>query len=75
METSLDALDCLEKLRELLKENTIGRLQLIQAAFGFPLTDPSNIRMNPALAGGALMDAVSRAIARHESPTRRSTVT
>jgi xylose dehydrogenase (NAD/NADP) len=45
------------KLRELLKDNTIGRLHLIQAAFGFPLTDPSNIRLNPALAGGALMDA------------------
>ena len=45
------------KLRELLKENAVGRLQLIQASFGFPLTDASNIRLNPALAGGALMDA------------------
>jgi predicted dehydrogenase len=45
------------KLRKLLKENAIGRLQLIQASFGFPLTDASNIRLNPALAGGALMDA------------------
>ena len=45
------------KLRELLKENAIGRLQLIQAAFGFPLSDASNIRLNPALAGGSLMDA------------------
>jgi xylose dehydrogenase (NAD/NADP) len=45
------------KLRELLKENAIGRLQLIQAAFGFPLSDTSNIRLNPALAGGSLMDA------------------
>jgi xylose dehydrogenase (NAD/NADP) len=45
------------RLLALLNEKAIGRLQLIQAAFGFPLTDPSNIRMNPALAGGALMDA------------------
>ena len=45
------------KLRELLKENAIGRLQLIQAAFGFPLSDASNIRLNPVLAGGSLMDA------------------
>ncbi len=45
------------KLRELLKENAIGRPQLIQASFGFPMTDAANIRLNPELAGGALMDA------------------
>jgi predicted dehydrogenase len=45
------------KLRELLRDNAIGRVQLVQAAFGFPLADAANIRMNPALAGGALMDA------------------
>jgi predicted dehydrogenase len=47
------------KLRELLAEGAIGRVHTIQAAFGFPLTDPANIRMNPALGGGALMDAGS----------------
>lgn len=47
------------KMRELLAANTIGRLQLIQASFGFPLTDSANIRMSPGLAGGALMDAGS----------------
>jgi D-xylose 1-dehydrogenase (NADP+, D-xylono-1,5-lactone-forming) len=47
------------KMRELLAAVTIGRLQLIQASFGFPLTDATNIRMNPDLAGGALMDAGS----------------
>ena len=47
------------KMRELLGSNAIGRLQLIQASFGFPLTDAANIRMNPSLAGGALMDAGS----------------
>jgi predicted dehydrogenase len=47
------------KMRELLAANAIGTLQLIQASFGFPLADAANIRMNPALAGGALMDAGS----------------
>lgn len=47
------------KLLELLAVGTIGRLQLIQASFGFPLTDAANIRMDPSLAGGALMDAGS----------------
>ena len=45
------------KLGDLLRQNAIGRVQLIQASFGFPLADAANIRMNPALAGGALMDA------------------
>jgi xylose dehydrogenase (NAD/NADP) len=47
------------RLRELLREGAVGRLQLVHATFGFPLSDPSNIRMNPALAGGSLMDAGS----------------
>ena len=47
------------KMRELLAADTIGRVQLIQASFGFPLTDPANIRMSAMLAGGALMDAGS----------------
>jgi len=45
------------KMRELLGANVVGTLQLIQASFGFPLTDAANIRMDPTLAGGALMDA------------------
>ncbi|MEP6739605.1 MAG: Gfo/Idh/MocA family oxidoreductase [Caldimonas sp.] len=47
------------KVRELLAAGAIGRIQLIQASFGFPLTDAANIRMDPSLAGGALMDAGS----------------
>ena len=47
------------KMRELLAASAIGRLQLIQASFGFPLADSANIRMSPDLAGGALMDAGS----------------
>jgi xylose dehydrogenase (NAD/NADP) len=44
------------KMRELLKDGAIGDVRLIQASFGFTLSDPHNIRLNPALAGGALMD-------------------
>lgn len=47
------------KLAELLHEGAIGKVQLIQASFGFPLAVSGNIRWNPALAGGALMDAGS----------------
>jgi xylose dehydrogenase (NAD/NADP) len=47
------------RLRELLAAGTIGRVRIIQASFGFPLSDAANIRMQPQLAGGALMDAGS----------------
>jgi predicted dehydrogenase len=45
------------KLRALLAEGAIGNVQFIQASIGFPMSDPANIRLDPALAGGALMDA------------------
>jgi predicted dehydrogenase len=35
----------------------IGALRLVQATFGFTIADPADIRFDPALAGGALMDA------------------
>ena len=44
------------KLREMLEAGVIGDLRLIQAAFGFSLGGGENIRLNPQLAGGALMD-------------------
>ena len=47
------------KVRDLLDERAIGTLRLVQASFGFPLTDAANIRMKPELAGGAIMDAGS----------------
>ena len=47
------------KLAELLREGAIGKVQLIQASFGFPLPVSGNIRWDPLLAGGALMDAGS----------------
>jgi predicted dehydrogenase len=44
------------RLQELLAAGTIGELRLIRAAFSFPLSDPANVRLDPALDGGALMD-------------------
>ena len=44
------------KLRELLDAGVIGEVRLIQAAFGFTLAAGENIRLNPQLAGGSLMD-------------------
>jgi D-xylose 1-dehydrogenase (NADP+, D-xylono-1,5-lactone-forming) len=45
------------KLKELVDSGTIGQLQSIQAAFGFTAAAAGNIRFDPKLAGGALMDA------------------
>jgi predicted dehydrogenase len=44
------------KLRELLAGGIIGDVRLIQATFGFTLGAGDNIRLDPRLAGGALMD-------------------
>ncbi|MEP6884096.1 MAG: Gfo/Idh/MocA family oxidoreductase [Gammaproteobacteria bacterium] len=44
------------KLRELLDAGVVGDLRLIQASFGFTLDEVENIRWDPQLAGGALMD-------------------
>jgi predicted dehydrogenase len=63
------------KLRELLEAGVIGEVRLLQAAFGFTLGAGENIRLNPQLAGGALMDAgaypvsLARMVARSR-PTR-----
>jgi predicted dehydrogenase len=55
------------QLVALLRDGTIGDVRSVQAAFGFTLTReaadaPTNIRMNPALGGGALLDAGSYAL-------------
>lgn len=42
------------RLLELLPR--IGPLQLIRATFSFPLGDPADVRLQPDLAGGSLMD-------------------
>ena len=53
------------RTRALLAEGVVGRVQLATASFGFrlvtpegaPLGDPANIRLDPARAGGGLLDA------------------
>jgi predicted dehydrogenase len=45
------------RLRELVADGALGELRTIQAAFGFLLDAPGNIRFDPALGGGALLDA------------------
>ena len=45
------------RVAELLAEGAIGELRLMRATFCFPPLDPNNFRYDPALAGGALMDA------------------
>jgi D-xylose 1-dehydrogenase (NADP+, D-xylono-1,5-lactone-forming) len=44
------------KLVELVGAGAIGRLRLVRASFSFPLADASNVRLNPSLDGGGLMD-------------------
>jgi xylose dehydrogenase (NAD/NADP) len=44
------------RVLELLKEGAVGKVGLIYSAFTFRLTNPANIRLNPELGGGSLMD-------------------
>ena len=44
------------ELQRLLQDGIIGRVRTIHGAFGFALSNRSDIRFDPALAGGALMD-------------------
>ncbi len=46
-----------QELMRLVRCGEIGKPRIIQASVGFTLTDDSDIRLDPALAGGALMDA------------------
>jgi predicted dehydrogenase len=45
------------RLREFVAAGALGELRTIQAAFGFRMDAPGNIRLDPALGGGALLDA------------------
>lgn len=63
------------KLAQALRAGEIGRVEFIRASFGFKLTDPSNIRLNPRLGGGSLWDVGCYPIslvrlAAQECPTR-----
>jgi xylose dehydrogenase (NAD/NADP) len=44
------------RLRELLHGGAIGDVRLVRASFSFPLAGDSDVRLDPALDGGALMD-------------------
>jgi predicted dehydrogenase len=44
------------RLRELLDEGAIGRVRLIRACFAFVLAGDLDVRLDPALDGGGLMD-------------------
>ena len=51
------------RMVELLNQGAIGELRYVQACFGFTLPNAQgNIRMNPQLGGGALLDAGSYAL-------------
>jgi len=45
-----------EKVLELIQDGAIGELRLIYAVFTFLLSNPANIRLQPELGGGSLMD-------------------
>lgn len=47
------------RTRELVESDAIGEVRLIRASFGFTVRDQGDIRYNPDLAGGALMDVGS----------------
>jgi predicted dehydrogenase len=51
-----------QALAKLVASGEIGRPRMIQASFGFPVANPANIRLDPALGGGALLDAGTYAI-------------
>jgi xylose dehydrogenase (NAD/NADP) len=44
------------RLEQLVAEGALGRLQLVRAAFSFPLRDSANVRLSAELDGGSLMD-------------------
>lgn len=45
-----------DRVVQMLREGDIGDLRSIRSVFTFKLTRPDNIRLNPTLGGGALMD-------------------
>ncbi len=45
-----------KEIERLVREGAIGRLRSVRSVFSFALTDLTNVRADPELAGGALMD-------------------
>jgi predicted dehydrogenase len=46
-------------LRRLIAEGAIGAVRMIEASFGFPMPQAGDIRFDPSLGGGSLLDAGS----------------
>lgn len=44
------------ELRKLIRDGVVGQVRLVRATFGFNLTDTVNIRWEPELGGGSLLD-------------------
>ena len=44
------------RMVELVRDGAVGVVSVIRASFGFRLDDPTDVRLSPELAGGALMD-------------------
>jgi len=45
------------EIERAITAGAIGELRTMHAAFGFTINDPDNIRLDPALGGGSLLDA------------------
>lgn len=48
--------DRFEKIYEIIRSGSIGKVRLVQAGFSFMLGNPDDIRLAPDLGGGALYD-------------------
>ena len=44
------------RLKELIAEGAVGRLQMVRAVFSFPVQGATNVRLDAGLEGGSLMD-------------------
>ncbi len=44
------------KFEELVRGGAIGELRLVRSQFGFLLEEPTNVRLNPEIGGGGLLD-------------------
>ncbi len=47
----------MQALRQLVGEGAIGGVRLVQASIGFTISQSPNIRLDPELGGGAMLDA------------------
>jgi predicted dehydrogenase len=48
----------IQKALETIKKGDLGKVRFIHSSFSFPLDNPDDFRLVPALGGGALYDLV-----------------